>query len=357
MRNIFLLKRWRGFTLIELLVVIAIIAILIALLVPAVQKVREAAARTQSENNLKQITLALHNCQDNYHAIPRACGGYPRDFSTGWTNNWSNSPSTPGNYGTVLYFILPMIEQDNLYKQGGATWKGTGVPIASGWTTWTGTSTPIPTYVAPSDPTAPSNGLGSWASMGLSSYAGNVQSLGGLGWAAGQPKPVGTGAPDYQYMNWYTGWGGDSGGPSKSIPRTFRDGTSNTIAFVERYSLCGDGSIVAGSGPNGSVETLWSYSYYHTPNVGYPRGPIYSVMGSESTITGNKLGPNLRDFPQWAPTDHLCDYARVQSYNAGVLVVSLADGSVRGVTPQLSLATWYRALDPADGLPMPPDWN
>jgi prepilin-type N-terminal cleavage/methylation domain-containing protein len=100
-------KRRGGFTLIELLVVIAIIAILIGLLVPAVQKVREAAARAQCQNNLKQIVLASHNYQSNFNCLPPASLGPP--------TNSGFSFSAP-NLGTLTY-LLPFVEQDVLMAQ------------------------------------------------------------------------------------------------------------------------------------------------------------------------------------------------------------------------------------------------
>src|SRR5262249_30808870 len=95
-----LMKRRGAFTLIELLVVIAIIAILIGLLLPAVQKVREAAARSEAMNNLKQLGLAAHNAHDAHQKMPRMSG------------------TSAGSDGTVYYHLLPYLEQGNLWGQG-----------------------------------------------------------------------------------------------------------------------------------------------------------------------------------------------------------------------------------------------
>ena len=105
------MRRRQGFTLIELLVVIAIIAVLIGLLLPAVQKVREAAARAKSQNNLKQIALAVHNYNDAYQGKLPAL----TDLGTGASNGWG--------LNSLFFNILPYIEQDNVYR---LFQKGTG---------------------------------------------------------------------------------------------------------------------------------------------------------------------------------------------------------------------------------------
>src|SRR5207244_4688503 len=179
-----------AFTVIELLVVIAIIAILIALLVPAVQKVREAAARTQTANNLKQVILASHNFHDSYKRLPPAGAAFDL-FPTLNT--------------AVLSHILPFMEQDpvaqGLASNGGANWKS--------WVV-----IPVTSYNTPADTTT-GNGLGP-AGWGSANFAANWQVFGG-GIRMLPPKPPSTYAVDDISHNY------------RNLARSFSDGHPPTI--------------------------------------------------------------------------------------------------------------------------------
>jgi prepilin-type N-terminal cleavage/methylation domain-containing protein len=293
------LKLWqwkRGFTLIELLVVIAIIAILIGLLVPAVQKVREAAARTQDLNNLKQMALALHNCNDQNGKLPPSVGYFPSDPS----NPWPNGQWAPATQGTLEYFLLPFIEQDNLYKQ------------TSNWS-WSVGAFPVKTYVSPADPTMPANML-TWSNRPATSYADN----------------------------WYVFQGNGSGGSNARIPATFTDGTSNTIVFMDRYCICQ------------SVQHIWGES-------GQGAGPgsnNYSPNWWGGTGWGGwNPDPNVvLPVPQVKPSTANCQPGQVQGFFAGGINVSLGDGSVRSVGNGVGQNTWNYAIYPNDGQVLGPDW-
>jgi prepilin-type N-terminal cleavage/methylation domain-containing protein len=339
----------RGFTLIELLVVIAIIAILIGLLLPAVQKVREAAARMQSANNLKQMVLAAHNCHDTYGKFPPSQGAFPNSANG---TNWS-APYLPSHFGTAQYFLLPFIEQNNVFvsPQVNGT-DGNGPHQSNSW--WIDIGGKIKTFQAPGDPSLPGNGT-SWATG-----------------AAGQAR----GSTSYA-VNWHVfrgGWGEDwqVGGINRIASVT--DGLSNTIFIAERYAICGpDPNLGWNSDPVlRYAEHIWNEDGQNVGPVAEPWNsrsnltpafwvhlPLWSGVGGSSSINWQQV-PN---YPwnyavafQPKPPVKLCDPTRLQSFAPGGIQVGLGDGSVRTISEGVSPVTWGRAIDPADGLPLGSDW-
>ncbi len=293
--------RRRGFTLIELLVVIAIIAILIGLLLPAVQKVREAAARMQSSNNLKQLGLASHNLADTN-------GGYlPPTYIESWVSaaqgHAYGGPYT-GNTGTGFFFLLPYIEQDNLYKLAPPSTTSNTI-YDNGVHTWQ-----VKTFQAPLDPTSGEKTHG-W---GVSSYGMNYQVFG---------RPA---------HPWGWAWGCMGATKLAAMP----DGTSNTVLFAEKRAACA-------GGPSGSNGNLWAHGWWNAD---------WMPMFGNTDI----YGANGLLVPQIGPNNVTCVPYRPSAFTASGCQAGLGDGSVRNVSSSISQNTWQWVLTPNGGEVLGNDW-
>jgi prepilin-type N-terminal cleavage/methylation domain-containing protein len=310
-------KTSRAFTLIELLVVIAIIGILLALLLAAVQRVREAAARLTCQNNLKQISLACHASHDSYKALPPL--GAETDVSVITVGPYAN-PNGLGN--TWAFLLLPLIEQDALYRAA----KGNVNTVVDGRPVY---AHPIKLFHCPSEP-SPSGSTGMSATTFEDAYK----------WAS------------TNYVANYNVFGNVFGksealrlqGVSR-MPASFPDGVSNTIFFAERYQTCG-----SGGDPNGgnTRSPLWA-------DMNWDFRPAFCINKLDQTpsTTGYTACLMFQVAPSWTND---CDPTRAQTPHRGGIIVGLGDGSVRTVNAGVSVQTWQAACHPADGQVLGADW-
>jgi len=270
-----------GFTLIELLVVIAIIAILIGLLLPAVQKVREAAARTQCANNLKQAGLALHNYEGTYGSFPP---GFISNTTGAWSGGANDAIAESGPGWGFLALILPYAEQENLYRS-----INLNLPIANAANS-TARSTTVNIYRCPSDPgpartsvwMAPANGgtpmpasAGAITNMATTSYVG---CLGG-----GNPAD----APAYTAIYEQQPFNGIFHRNQGVRIADISDGTSNTIGVGERMSAFSPNGW-AGVIPGGASV----YSTEQAVRLGQQVGVTARPAITQVTVHCRSSGPN-----------------------------------------------------------------
>jgi prepilin-type N-terminal cleavage/methylation domain-containing protein len=320
----------RGFTLIELLVVIAIIAVLIGLLLPAVQKVREAAARIKCSNNIKQLGLGAHHYHDAQSHFPPGVGYYP--------------VTTNGTFGTYFFHLLPYLEQGTLHERArGAV----ALPTGTATIYYPGNngvySQSVAVFICPSDP---------------STEAGGVVSINGVSFGAACYAPNGLIAGRADFTT--TPPTGDPQGKAR-MPADFLDGTSNTILHAEKYARCSSTSMPPTLGDGGvawayttSVLFPWQPAPMQLPPRGFQPGFAIPALAARGAVKA--IGPASRFQVQPTPFLGNCDPTRASTAHPGGILVGLADGSTRSLSPAVTGTTWWAAVTPSGSDALGADW-
>jgi prepilin-type N-terminal cleavage/methylation domain-containing protein len=304
----------RAFTLIELLVVIAILAILTALLVPAVLSAREAANRIKCANNLRQLGLATHLFHDVNQHLPPGVGYYPPAGSA---------------FGTHFFHLLPYLEQENLYHAALGT---LAFPAPHGPKTvhYPGNNTvyscSVSVFLCPSDPSVGPDGevTINGVPFGASSYAGNAM----------------VGSPN---------------GPQGKVRLAeITDGTSNTILHAEKYARCSNTTMAPAFTDGGTAWAFctsplfpWLPPPMNPPARGFQPG--FAIAALAARGAPDAIGPASKFQVQPNPFLGNCDPTRASTPHASGIRVGLTDGSVRTLSPSMSHATWWAALTPRGG--------
>ena len=337
----------KGFTLIELLVVIAIIAILIGLLLPAVQKVREAAARMKCQNNLKNLGLACHNLEGVRGGLPPSSVQSPSAIDIPGLKEFQKSGTT-GNAGAdyakhcFLSIILPYIEQGNVLKQAGGAYDLTQDWYAAINRSASGTR--IPTFECPSTPFG--------HSFSTSSLSAADQTTYGAGWTLPTADYMAVNRSNNRAIIWTTMGLTDPGVNSDSIKGVLAsnqftrllsvtDGLSNTIMLAEASARPQD----------------WRLGKLANPLAGgaspYMNG-AWAHSGNDIAIDGSNAAGSTLSAAADVPTAcrvNCTNQGEVYSFHSGGANICMGDGSVRFMSESVSLKALLTMAARADGNP------